>query len=126
MSTRSRQQNVAGGRPRARQVKLSEPEDQLLNAAAAAQRISVPAYMVEASLAAAGVPGESTRSFAASQLLRVERELSRIGNNVNQMARQMNTDGSVHEDLRATLAAVRVQIRRLERVSEDFISELRG
>ncbi|MYM20473.1 plasmid mobilization relaxosome protein MobC [Brevibacterium sp. 5221] len=119
-----RQENVGGGRPRQRLVKLTEEEDQVLNAAALRERMTVPAYLVQSGLNAAGMPSERQRSAAAQDLMGLEYQLARIGNNLNQMARQMNTDGSVHADLTNTLVQVRDALRRIEPTSARFIEQV--
>lgn len=125
MLERQRQKNVQGGRPRKREVKLSEDDDQILTAAAAAERITVPAFLVQAGLNAAGAMGEPQRRAAAFDLLRVEHQLSRIGNNLNQIARQLNAGGGVHSDVVRTLAEVRAELRHVGGAADAFVDEAR-
>lgn len=124
MAERMRQANVDGGRPCRREVKLTAREDGALVDAATDRELTVPAFLVEAGLNAVGQVSDKQRREAASALLRVEYQLARIGNNLNQIARQVNTDGSLSDDLDGTLALVRQEMERLALVAESFVERV--
>ncbi|WP_102510738.1 plasmid mobilization relaxosome protein MobC [Sanguibacter massiliensis] len=114
MFARRRRANVAGGRQHQHKVKVTPEEEALLLRLAEAQRVTVPRLLVEAALASA--PGETPteRRDAIAELFRLHRLLAAISNNVNQIARATNVTGEVHEELVATLRAVRRAAERID------------
>lgn len=123
MSERKRQHNVAGGRQLTRKVTLTPLEDGQLTVAAERAGRTVPAFLVEAGLNAGGYSTETDRRESIFALFQLREQLARIGNNVNQMARLLNAEGEVHEDLRATLALVRDKVNGVDDVVEMFAAE---
>lgn len=89
---RRRQPNVAGGRTGSRvDVKLSAEETALLRAKADELGVSVPRLLVESALTA--VETSTERRNALTELFALQRVLSGIANNINQLAKHANTDG---------------------------------
>lgn len=113
MSKRARQANAPGGRSVRRVVKLTELEDNALMLRAANLGVSVQRFMVESALAHEKGETVTARHDAIETLLRLERQLSAVGNNLNQIARVANATGEMESELdhslgylRRTLAAV--------------------
>ncbi|MGW6132370.1 MobC family plasmid mobilization relaxosome protein [Cellulomonas sp. NPDC055163] len=115
---RRRQANVAGGRPKAYKVTVSDEENDRLVALAGEAGTTVPRLLVESALADRSAGSVSERRNAAAELFRVYRLLAAVSNNVNQIARATNATGEVHEELVATLAAVRRTAERVDGVIE--------
>lgn len=123
MAERKRQANQAGGRPVKKFLSLTEVEFAELSIAANREGKTLQRFVVEAGLARIrGVDPEQVR-VTIHELFRLQVELSRIGNNVNQIARHANATGGevLREELHAELAALRETLRNLnvtlERVS---------
>lgn len=123
MSERKRQQNVAGGRAVRREVTLTPLQDGQLTVAAERAGRTVPAFLVEAGLKAGGFQTETERRESIFALFQLREQLARIGNNLNQMARLLNSEGEVDADLRATLADVREKISAVDGTVDLFAVE---
>lgn len=113
---RKRQSNVVGGRPVRRDVKLSDAEDAALRVAAAELNISVPRYLKESALAVSVGETATERAALLQQLFGVQQHLSAVGNNLNQIARGVNIDGHVRDDVGASLEALRSTLHDIDNV----------
>lgn len=111
---RRRQANVPGGRPHKHVVKVSEADHARLVELAEEAGTTVPRLLVEAAFADRSAGTSTERRNALAELFRVYRLLAAVSNNVNQIARATNATGEVHEDLVATLAAVRRTAERVD------------
>lgn len=111
---RRRRANVAGGRQHHHKVAVSPEEEGVLLRLAHAQGVTVPRLLVESALASATSETPTERRDAIAQLFRLHRLLAAISNNVNQMAKATNATGQVHDELEATLAAVRRTAERID------------
>lgn len=123
MSERKRQPNVAGGRPVTRKLTLTPLQDGQLTVAAERSGRTVPAFLVEAGLQAGGFQTETERRESIFALFQLREQLARIGNNLNQMSRLLNTEGEVDADLCETLALVREKITGVDDVADLFAAE---
>ncbi len=112
--TRRRRANVAGGRLHQHKVKVTPEEEGVLLRLAEAQRVTVPRLLVESTLAAASGETPTERRDAIAELFRLHRLLAAISNNVNQIANATNATGEVHDELVATLRAVRRTAERID------------
>ncbi len=112
---RRRQANVAGGRPRKHEVKVSPAEAEALAEIAQTQGVSVPRLLVEAALSGTGETSAQRRE-AMVELFAVHRKLAAISNNVNQMAKAANATHEMPEEMAATLAAVKATAFRIDDV----------
>ncbi|VXC17575.1 Mobilisation protein (MobC) [Citricoccus sp. K5] len=114
VAERKRQANVAGGRPARRVVRLSASEDAMLSLAAAEQGVSVPRLLKESALAESAGETVTGRRRLLTALNVVTGQLARVGNNLNQIARGLNTDGELHGDVRGSLDELRGVLRDVD------------
>ena len=114
MAERRRQVNVTGGRPARRVVKLSASEDAALSLAAVEQGVSVPRLLKESALAVSVGETVTDRRRVLTALNVMTGQLARVGNNLNQIARGLNTDGELHGDVRGSLDELRGVLRDVD------------
>jgi hypothetical protein len=121
---RRRRANSPGGRDGRFVVKVSADEEALLRARAKlAGNISVQRLMVTAALSDERVPSADyeTRRQAWAQACEVRNLIASLGVNMNQIARQANSDNEIPADFAPTLQAVmRAQQRVLDAFGETF------
>lgn len=120
MGERQRQANVDGGRRVRREVKLTELEDNALMLHASRFGVSVQRLMVESALAHEAGETVTERRDQIEQMLRFERQLAAIGNNLNQIARGVNATGGIEGDLSATLGYLRRSLAAVEQAAESL------
>ncbi|MFE4581192.1 plasmid mobilization relaxosome protein MobC [Streptomyces chartreusis] len=114
-----RREHEAGG-PRTTRVKVSYNDDELtiIRAAAEHDSTALAAWVGNAALAVAKetvVPVSADAKEVVQEVIRSRVQLSRIGNNLNQVARVLNSDGTVTDpQLSALLGAVEAAIKRLD------------
>lgn len=118
MADRKRQANVLGGRPARRVVKLSASEDAALMVTAAELGVTVPRFLKESALALSRGESATERRALITELFGVQRHLAAVGNNLNQIARGVNIDGTVREDLVDVLEHLRGTLRDADQVLE--------
>ncbi|OII62895.1 hypothetical protein BJP39_10305 [Streptomyces sp. CC77] len=108
-------------------VRLSEDEWTRLTAAARTSRKSLPAYLVRAGLAAAD-DSENTAALIAghrdliAELFAARRHLGQVGNNLNQVARAINSGGQPAE-LDAVVSAVQRAVARVQSVTDRMLAQ---
>ncbi|XKH55145.1 MobC family plasmid mobilization relaxosome protein (plasmid) [Citricoccus nitrophenolicus] len=120
MAERRRQANVVGGRPARRVVKLSASEDAALSLAAVEQGVSVARLLKESALAVSAGETVTDRRRVLTALNVMTGQLARVGNNLNQIARGLNTDGELHGDVRGSLDELRGVLRDVDEVIESL------
>ena len=120
---RKRQANVPGGRPVRREVKLTDAEDAALRFAAAELNITVPRYLKEAALASSRGETLTERKALLQHLFELQRQLAAVGNNLNQLTRAFNAEGTVGSDLAGTLDAVRESVAKVNDTLEALALE---
>ncbi|WP_433407029.1 plasmid mobilization relaxosome protein MobC [Streptomyces sp. CA-146814] len=132
---RSRDKETAAeGRParRDRRVNLAYNEDEFRNIEEAGSREGlVPAaWAAKAALAVANevlVPTPTASAEVVAELIEARHQLSRVGNNANQIAKALNSDGSVTEaQLAAVLAGVEKAVRRVDEATLQLMRERRA
>lgn len=120
---RRRRANAPGGRQAKIEVKVTGDEAALLRARATVAGMSVQRLMVTRALSettAAPVDYEVRRA-AWEQACEVRNLIAAVGNNMNQIARNANTDLEVPEDFPAAMDAVNRAMRRvLDAFGETF------
>ncbi|MFD5510052.1 plasmid mobilization relaxosome protein MobC [Streptomyces sp. NPDC127051] len=111
-------------------VRLNDDEKHHLATAAAAARTSLPAFLARSALAAARDPEHAAGAIAGereliSEMFAARRHLGHVGNNLNQVARAINSgDQPADAHLDAVLTAVRRAIDRVQ-AATDRLLELR-
>ena len=115
---RRRRANVEGGRLYKHEVKVSPEEEAALLVRANAQGVTIPRLLVESALAERAGETATERREQLAELFRLHRMLAALGNNLNQIARAANADGTIPVDLRAelvhTMTAVRASAERVD------------
>ncbi|WP_249938353.1 plasmid mobilization protein [Streptomyces mirabilis] len=112
-------------RARVCNIRLSDDEWSRLTTAARASRKSLPAYLVRAGLAAAD-DAENTAAVIAghrdliAELFAARRHLGQVGNNLNQVARAINSGGQPPE-LDAVVSAVQRAVARVQTVTDRLL-----
>jgi hypothetical protein len=120
VAERKRQANVVGGRPARREVKLSVSELAALELAAKEQGMTVPRLLKESALAVAGGETATDRRRVLTALNVMTGQLARVGSNLNQIARGLNTDGELHGDVRGSLDELRGVLRDVDATIENL------
>ncbi|MER5795169.1 plasmid mobilization relaxosome protein MobC [Streptomyces sp. NPDC001980] len=121
---RSPQQNK---RARICNIRLNDDEWSRLTAAARTSRKSLPAYLVRAGLAAAD-DSENTAAVIAghrdliAELFAARRHLGQVGNNLNQVARAINSGGQPAE-LDAVVSAVQRAVARVQAITDRMLEQ---
>ncbi|WP_242513971.1 plasmid mobilization protein [Streptomyces leeuwenhoekii] len=108
-------------------VRLNDTEKNHLTAAAAAARTSLPAFLARSALAAARDPERAAGAIAGerelvSELFAARRHLGHVGNNLNQLARAINSGAQPADaQLDAVLAAVRRATIRVQAATDQLL-----
>ncbi|MGK9274395.1 MobC family plasmid mobilization relaxosome protein [Williamsia muralis] len=112
---RRRRANTPGGRRDKIEVKVTADEEALLRARAQVAGMSVQRLMVSRALAENQGPAVDyeTRRAAWAQACEVRGLIAALGVNMNQIARQANSDQEIPADFAATLDAVMRAHRRV-------------
>ncbi|WP_225847246.1 plasmid mobilization relaxosome protein MobC [Streptomyces sp. HPF1205] len=106
-------------------VRLNDDEHRRLTAAARVVRTSLPAYLVRAGLAAAR-DADATAAAVAGQrelvteLFAARRHLGQVGNNLNQIARAINS-GAHPSEVDVVVAAVHRAIQRVQDAADQLL-----
>ena len=115
---RRRRANVQGGRGRPHKVSVSELEAVELKRRAAAAGLTVPRLMVEAALSSTPVETITERRAAITELLKMQRLVSSIARNVNQIAKKANGTSQVPAEAEATIVALRFTAQKIDAAVE--------
>ncbi|MEE1797358.1 plasmid mobilization relaxosome protein MobC [Streptomyces sp. JV176] len=114
-------------RARVCNIRLNNDEWSRLTIAARTSRKSLPAYLVRAGLAAAD-DTENTAAVIAghrdliAELFAARRHLGQVGNNLNQVARALNSGGQPAE-LDAVVSAVQRAVTRVQAVTDRLLEQ---
>ncbi|MFL4905808.1 MobC family plasmid mobilization relaxosome protein [Streptomyces sp. MMS24-I2-30] len=108
-------------------VRLNDAEKVALTAAAAATRASLPAFLARSALAAAHDLDNTAAAIAGrretvSELFAARRHLSRVGNNLNQVAKVINS-GAWPAEIGVVLAATKRAVQRVDQTVEQLIAQ---
>ncbi|WP_300345589.1 plasmid mobilization relaxosome protein MobC [Nesterenkonia sp.] len=95
-------------------LKLTEFEDNALYFKAQEQNVSVQRLLVESALTFESGDTATNRKAAVQSILRAERQLAAIGNNLNQIARGVNAGAPVSAELHHSLEFLRGVLMRLD------------
>ncbi|MFZ3470308.1 MobC family plasmid mobilization relaxosome protein [Streptomyces sp. 4.24] len=108
-------------------VRLNDDEKTLLSSAAAAARTTLPAFLARSGMAAAHDLDNTAAAIAGhretvSELFAARRDLGRVGNNLNQITRAINSGGQP-EELDVVLAAVRRAVDRVQAATDRLLNQ---
>lgn len=107
----------------------NDAELEIVTAAAARSNMAPAAWAADAALKVAKelfVPVSADAKDVLAEFIQARNQLSRIGNNANQIARALNADGTVPDpQLRATLEAVTAAIQRMDAATRQVMRERR-
>ncbi|MFG2716938.1 MobC family plasmid mobilization relaxosome protein [Streptomyces sp. NPDC048416] len=108
-------------------VRLNDSEKTVLTAAATAARTSLPAFLARSGLAAAHDLDNTAAAIAGrretvSELFAARRHLRQVGNNLNQVARAINS-GAWPAELDAVLAATQRAVQRVQDATDQLLQQ---
>ncbi|MER5215427.1 plasmid mobilization relaxosome protein MobC [Streptomyces sp. NPDC002838] len=106
-------------------VRLNDDEKTLLAAAANATRTSLPAFLARSGLAAAHDLDNTAAAIAGhreliAELFAARRHLGQVGNNLNQVARAINSGGQPTE-VDSVVAAVQLAVTRVQAATDRLL-----
>ena len=93
--SRRRARNVLGGRPFKHEVKVSEAEEAQLLVAASRHGVTVPRLLVMSALERSDEITSADKRELLVELFTIHRLLGNMANNVNQVAKAVNSTGEV-------------------------------
>ncbi|MET9987472.1 plasmid mobilization relaxosome protein MobC [Streptomyces rochei] len=108
-------------------MRLNDDEKHRIAVAAAAARTNLPAFLARSALAAAHAPEHAAGAIAGereliSEVFAARRNLGQVGNNLNQIAKAINSGGQPADaHLDAVLAAVRRATDRVQAVADQLL-----
>ncbi|UNZ01120.1 Bacterial mobilization protein (MobC) [Streptomyces rimosus subsp. rimosus] len=108
-------------------VRLNHDERALLDAAASATRTSLPAFLARSGLAAAHDLDNTAAAVAGhrelvAELFAARRHLGQVGNNLNQVARAINSGGQPTE-IDAVVTAVQRAVIRVQAATDHLLEQ---
>ncbi|MEU7148676.1 plasmid mobilization relaxosome protein MobC [Streptomyces sp. NPDC045456] len=108
-------------------VRLNHGEKAMLDAAANATRTSLPAFLARSGLAAAHDLDSTAAAIAGhrelvAELFAARRHLGQVGNNLNQVARAINSGGQPRE-IDAVIAAVQRTVSRVQAATDHLLEQ---
>ncbi|MBV9024179.1 MAG: plasmid mobilization relaxosome protein MobC [Streptomycetaceae bacterium] len=109
-------------------VRLNDEEKTLLTAAATTARTTLPAFLARSGLAAARDLDTTAAAIAGrrelvTELFAARRHLGQVGNNLNQVARALNSGGRPAE-LDAVIAAVHRAVHRVQDATDRMLHQI--
>lgn len=105
-------------------MRFTGPEYDALAALAAEAGLSVPRYLVDSALAEAAQPQTASPALMA-EITAVKRLIANAANNINQIARKLNSGAAPDASIAPSMAAARYAMSRLD-VVLDGIDRHRG
>ena len=114
LDSRRRQPNAEGGRSVRRVVKLTVEQDLALQVMAQELDVSVPRLLVESTLAQSRGETAAERRELITALFLVQRSVSAVGNNLNQIARAANATGEIDVALGAIIEHLSGSMKSLD------------
>lgn len=126
---RRRNREAEGPRTNRFLVSYNDTELTIVKEAAARDNQALASWIASSALAVAEekvVPVSSATKDVLADLVKARTHVSRVGNNVNQIARVLNADGDVTDpQLTAVLAAVHQAMRRIDEATLQLMRERR-
>ncbi|WP_413115939.1 plasmid mobilization protein [Streptomyces sp. CY1] len=108
-------------------VRMNDDEKNQLSAAASATRSSLPTFLARSGLAAAQDLDNTTAAIAGrrelvAELFAARRHLGQVGNNLNQIARALNSGGQPAE-IDAVVMAVQRAVTRVQAATDRLLDQ---
>ncbi|MFC7841893.1 plasmid mobilization relaxosome protein MobC [Streptomyces sp. NPDC057382] len=126
---RRREREAAGRRTNRFLVSYNDAELTIVNEAAARDNQALAAWVGDAALKVAKekvVPVSADARDVLAELIQSRNQASRIGNNLNQIAKALNADGTVTSaQLAATLDAILKAMQRMDEATRQVMRERR-
>lgn len=126
---RRREREADGPRDNRVKVSYNDTELTILNEAASRDNQALASWIASAALAVAEekvVPVSGAMKDVLSDLVKARTHVSRVGNNVNQIARVLNSEGEVTDpQLASALRAVQQAMRRIDEATLQLMRERR-
>jgi hypothetical protein len=108
----ARRRRVEGGRPRAVKIRFTDAEYEAVAARAADSRVSIQRLLVAGALTSE--PATTAPSALTAELAGLRRLVANIANNINQIARKLNSGGRPDVGIASAADAVQRTMRRLD------------
>lgn len=118
--SRVRARNVPGGRPFRHVVKVSEAEEAQLVVAAARHQMTIPRLLVTSALERSDEITAADKRELLVELFTIHRLLGNMANNVNQIAKAVNSTGDLPGQTDAVFSSLRHTLQRVSREIERF------
>ena len=118
--SRRRARNVSGGRPFRHVVRVSESEEAQLVVAAARQGVTVPRLLIVCALERSDEITSADKRELLVELFTIHRLLGNMANNINQIARAVNSTGDLPEQTGAVMSALWSTMQRVNREIDRF------
>ncbi|MER6723351.1 plasmid mobilization relaxosome protein MobC [Streptomyces halstedii] len=126
---RRREREADGLRDNRVKVSYNDSELTILNEAASRDNQALASWIASAALAVAEekvVPVSADLKDVLADLVKARTQVTRVGTNVNQIARVLNSEGDVTDaQLSAALRAVQQAVRRLDEATLQLMRERR-
>ncbi|WP_168713721.1 plasmid mobilization relaxosome protein MobC [Streptomyces sp. A0642] len=127
---RRREREADGPRDNRVKVSYNDSELTILNEAASRDNQALASWIASAALAVAEekvVPVSAAMKDVLADLVKARTQVTRVGTNVNQIARVLNSEGEVTDpQLSAALRAVQQAVRRLDEATLQLMRERRN
>jgi hypothetical protein len=107
-----RRRRVEGGRQRAVKIRFTDAEYEAIIARAAGSRVSIQSLLVAGALGRE--PVTTAPSALAAELAGLRRLVANIANNLNQIARKLNSGGRPDAGIASAADAAQRTVRRLD------------
>ena len=108
----TRRHRVEGGRRLVVKIRFSEAERDAIAVRAASAHVSIPRFMVDSSLARG--PQAAVPVQLAAEVASLRRLVANLANNINQIARRLNSGGGWDGSVTAAADSVRRAMNRLD------------
>ena len=118
--SRRRARNVPGGRPFKHEVKVSEAEEAQLVVAASRHGVTVPRLLVMSALDRSDEITAADKRELLIELFTIHRLLGNMANNINQIARAVNSTGDLPPQTGAVMTALWSTMQRVNREIDRF------
>ena len=118
--SRRRARNVPGGRPFKHEVKVSDAEEAQLVVLASRHGMSVPRLLVTSALDRSDEITTADKRELLIELFTIHRLLGNMANNINQIAKAVNSTGDLPPQTGAVFTALGSTLQRVNREIERF------